>query len=125
MKVLIVGVKGVGIECAKNTTLAGVHTMGLYDPGLTELRDLGSNFFLTPDDVGKPRAQVCSIPLTCAACSQTHVHRGSAQVCVPKVTELNNSVRVKEVTELTEAVVAEYLFQPTHLCILHRNSLQL
>ena len=31
-----------------------------------------------------------------------------AQVCVPKVTELNTSVRVKEVTELTEAVVAEY-----------------
>jgi|EP01046_Picozoa_sp_COSAG06_P005956 ubiquitin-activating enzyme E1 len=86
MKVLIVGVKGVGIEVAKNTTLAGVHTMGLYDPGLTELRDLGSNFFLTPDDIGKPRAQVC----------------------VPKVTELNKTVRVKEVTELSEAVVAEY-----------------
>ena len=31
-----------------------------------------------------------------------------AHVCVPKVTELNTSVRVKEVTELTEAVVAEY-----------------
>ena len=86
MKVLIIGLKGVGIECAKNTTLAGVHTMGLYDPAETELRDLGSNFFLTADDFGTPRARAC----------------------VPKVTELNGSVRVKEVPELTEAVVAEY-----------------
>ena len=86
MKVLIIGVKGVGIECAKNTTLAGVHTMGLYDPAETELKDLGSNFFLTADDIGTPRARAC----------------------VPKVSELNGSVRVKEVPELTEAVVAEY-----------------
>ena len=86
MKVLIIGMKGVGIECAKNTTLAGVHTMGLHDPNPTELNDLGSNFFLTEDDIGKSRAGCC----------------------VPKVSELNEKVRVKEVTELTEAVVAEY-----------------
>jgi len=47
----------VGIECAKNTCLAGVHTMTLFDPTPTELRDLGSNFFLTEADVGNPRAQ--------------------------------------------------------------------
>jgi ubiquitin-activating enzyme E1 len=42
MRVLIVGIRGAGIEVAKNTTLAGVHTMGIYDPEPTEVRDLPS-----------------------------------------------------------------------------------
>ena len=86
MKVLIIGMKGVGIECAKNTTLAGVHTMGLHDPNPTELNDLGSNFFLTEDDIGKSRAGCC----------------------VPKVSELNEKVRVKEVTELSGPMKDSY-----------------
>ena len=50
-QVLIVGCKGVGIEVAKNTVLAGVHTLTLFDPQPTVARDLGSNFYLTPEDV--------------------------------------------------------------------------
>jgi hypothetical protein len=30
MKVLLVGVRGVGVETAKNATLAGIHTLTLY-----------------------------------------------------------------------------------------------
>jgi hypothetical protein len=30
MKVLLVGVRGVGVETAKNATLAGLHTLTLY-----------------------------------------------------------------------------------------------
>ena len=41
MKVLLVGMKGVGVEVAKNTVLAGVNTLTLYDPEPTTLRDLG------------------------------------------------------------------------------------
>ena len=32
MKVLIVGMRGVGVEVAKNTALAGVNTLTLFDP---------------------------------------------------------------------------------------------
>jgi|EP00670_Eutreptiella_braarudii_P005199 ubiquitin-activating enzyme E1 len=86
MKVLICGLKGVGVEVAKNTTLAGVHTMSLYDPNPIAIRDLGSNFFFTEADVGKSRAAVCA----------------------PKVAELNPAVKVHPVPELTEDVVAQH-----------------
>jgi len=88
MKVLIVGCKGIGIEVAKNTVLAGVHTLTIFDPTPTSVRDLGTNFFLTEADVGKPRATACA----------------------PRVAELNSNVLVQaaEGGELTEALVAQH-----------------
>lgn len=55
-KVLLVGLKGLGVEIAKNVVLAGVGAVGLCDDGKTELSDLGSQFFLHPEDVGTARA---------------------------------------------------------------------
>lgn len=41
---------------AKNIALAGVKSLTLFDPAPTALADLSSQFFLHPEDVGKPRA---------------------------------------------------------------------
>lgn len=56
--VLIVGLKGLGVEIAKNIALAGVKSLTLFDPAPAKLSDLSSQFFLHPEDVGKPRASV-------------------------------------------------------------------
>lgn len=56
--VLIVGLKGLGVEIAKNIALAGVKSLTLYDPAPVQIADLSSQFFLTPGDVGKPRDEV-------------------------------------------------------------------
>jgi len=87
LRVLLVGLRGVGIEVAKNVILAGVHTIALHDQELVQVRDLGSNFFLSEADVGKPRAAVC----------------------VAKLAELNRNVRVENYTsELTEKYVETF-----------------
>lgn len=56
--ILIVGLRGLGVEIAKNIALAGVKSLTLYDPAPVEIADLSAQFFLTPEDVGKPRDQV-------------------------------------------------------------------
>ncbi|KAI1003152.1 Ubiquitin-activating enzyme E1 1 [Podosphaera aphanis] len=53
--VLIVGLKGLGVEIAKNIALAGVKSLTLFDPKPAAIADLSSQFFLRPEDVGKPR----------------------------------------------------------------------
>lgn len=54
--VLIVGLKGLGIEIAKNVSLAGVKSLDLFDPFNAELSDLSSQFFLNENtDLGIPR----------------------------------------------------------------------
>eukprot|EP00401_Gymnodinium_catenatum_P001441 CAMPEP_0117528874 /NCGR_PEP_ID=MMETSP0784-20121206/37542_1 /TAXON_ID=39447 /ORGANISM="" /LENGTH=1032 /DNA_ID=CAMNT_0005325179 /DNA_START=28 /DNA_END=3126 /DNA_ORIENTATION=- len=58
MKVLISGLRGLGVEAAKNLILAGPAAVILHDDGLVEMRDLGANFYLSEADVGKKtRAQ--------------------------------------------------------------------
>ncbi|ORY64884.1 putative ubiquitin-protein ligase [Pseudomassariella vexata] len=56
--VLIVGLKGLGVEIAKNIALAGVKSLTLYDPTPTAAADLSSQFFLHLEDIGKPRDAV-------------------------------------------------------------------
>lgn len=53
MNVLIVGMRGVGVETAKNLILAGPRSVTLYDPTKVTLGDLSSNFYCREDHVGK------------------------------------------------------------------------
>ncbi|SCU82375.1 LAME_0C00804g1_1 [Lachancea meyersii CBS 8951] len=53
--VLIIGLKGLGVEIAKNIALAGVKSLALHDPEPVQLQDLSTQFFLSEKDVGKPR----------------------------------------------------------------------
>ena len=60
MKVLLLGLRGLGVEIAKNIILAGPKEVAIYDPQKTTVNDLGSNFFLTESDVGaKRRDEAC------------------------------------------------------------------
>jgi len=55
--VLIVGLTGLGVELAKNTILTGVKSVTIHDDEPAAIADLSSQFYLTPDDVGKPRGK--------------------------------------------------------------------
>lgn len=56
--VLIVGLKGLGVEIAKNIALAGVKSLTLYDRTPAAISDLSSQFFIHAEDVGKERGLV-------------------------------------------------------------------
>ncbi|CAI8000770.1 Ubiquitin-like modifier-activating enzyme 1 [Geodia barretti] len=71
--VLISGMKGLGVEIAKNVILAGVKSVTLHDPDTVKIQHLSSQYFLSEGDVGK----------NVAAVSQ------------PKLAELNSYVKVK------------------------------
>jgi ubiquitin-activating enzyme E1 len=53
MKVLIVGLRGLGVETAKNLILAGPRSVTLYDPTIVQWGDLSSNFYTREEHVGK------------------------------------------------------------------------
>ena len=52
MKCLIIGMRGLGVETAKNLILAGPQRVDMYDPTQVSISDLGSNFYLTQAHVG-------------------------------------------------------------------------
>eukprot|EP01114_Cavostelium_apophysatum_P007108 TRINITY_DN1882_c0_g1_i1.p1 TRINITY_DN1882_c0_g1~~TRINITY_DN1882_c0_g1_i1.p1 ORF type:complete len:1017 (+),score=344.72 TRINITY_DN1882_c0_g1_i1:189-3239(+) len=56
--VLISGLGGLGVEIAKNVALAGIKALTLHDTKLTQWTDLATNFYLSPADIGKNRAEI-------------------------------------------------------------------
>uniref|UniRef100_A0A671UQM8 E1 ubiquitin-activating enzyme n=1 Tax=Sparus aurata TaxID=8175 RepID=A0A671UQM8_SPAAU len=82
--VLISGMRGLGVEIAKNVILGGVRSVTVHDQGVAEWRDLSSQFYLREEDLGKNRAEV----------SQT------------RLAELNNYVPV---TAYTGALTEDYI----------------
>ncbi|KAM7006559.1 ubiquitin-like modifier-activating enzyme 1 [Tautogolabrus adspersus] len=58
--VLIAGMRGLGVEIAKNVILSGVKSVTVQDEGHTAWSDLSSQFFLKESDLGQNRA-TCSL----------------------------------------------------------------
>ena len=61
--VLVSGLRGLGVEIAKNLVLAGVRAVSLQDEGLVETADLSSQFYFKDTDVGQNRAKCCAVKL--------------------------------------------------------------
>ena len=55
LKFLILGLRGNGIEVAKNIILSGVKKVSIYDTNLVSINDLGSNFYLEEKDINQRR----------------------------------------------------------------------
>ncbi|CAI7723596.1 ubiquitin-activating enzyme E1, putative [Plasmodium vivax] len=53
LNVLIVNVKSVGLECAKNLILSGPKSVCIYDNEVCQMPDVGVNFFINEEDVAK------------------------------------------------------------------------
>jgi molybdopterin/thiamine biosynthesis adenylyltransferase len=59
--VLLIGLGALGIEVAKNITLAGVKRLTLFDNRVVTPADLSGQFFVDENDVknGTTRAEAC------------------------------------------------------------------
>ena len=54
-KVLVIGFKGLAAEVVKNIVLAGVGSVTILENEKVKVVDIGANFFLSKEDVGKNR----------------------------------------------------------------------
>ncbi len=58
--ILLVNIKALGNEIAKNLVLAGIGSLTLVDNNIVTEDDLGAQFFISPTDIGKPRAEAAA-----------------------------------------------------------------
>ena len=97
---------------AKNIALAGVKSLALFDPEPAVISDLSSQFFLHPDDVGKPRAAV-TVPRVAELNAYTPVSEHAGK----NLTEDLSQLRRYQVVVLTgislkdQLTISEYCHQ--------------
>ena len=73
IKVIIVGLRGLGIEVAKNIILTGVNKVSIFDDNISAISDLSSNFYISEEDVNKNRRD---------------------KACLEKLRELNREINI-------------------------------
>ena len=59
LKILIFGLRGLGIEIAKDIIVSGPNQVTVFDSNKVKVEDLGSNFYLSKKDIGKRRDEAC------------------------------------------------------------------
>eukprot|EP01084_Bolivina_argentea_P205252 350677_1 len=65
LSVLIIGLKGVGVETAKNLIQIGPANVTVYDDDIVQIADLGTNFYLKPSHVSNcSRSEACTETLS-------------------------------------------------------------
>ncbi|XP_060555523.1 ubiquitin-like modifier-activating enzyme 6 [Ruditapes philippinarum] len=90
--VLLYGMGGLGIEIGKNIVLAGVKCLTVQDPNISTTLDLGTQFFLRPEDVQNKKNR--------------------AEASVHRLRELNPYVSIDTLTSaLNESTDLQYLKQ--------------
>ena len=92
LKVFIYGLRGLGIEVAKNIILYGCEEVSIYDPNLVKINDLGSNFYLTEEDIGKKRRD---------------------EACIDKLSKLNSHIKTSILDIEQKKDINEYI---QHFC---------
>ena len=61
LKIIIYGIRGLGVEIAKNLILSGPKQVYIYDKNLVKLNDLGNNFFINEKDVNQKSRDEASL----------------------------------------------------------------
>eukprot|EP00106_Octopus_bimaculoides_P013461 XP_014780903.1 PREDICTED: ubiquitin-like modifier-activating enzyme 1 [Octopus bimaculoides] len=103
--ILISGIKGLGVEIAKNVVLGGVKSVTIHDTENAEWADLASQFFLREEDVGKNRAEVSAprlaelnnyVPVNCYMGDLNEEFLKKFQVIVLTTSSLDEQQRIND-----------------------------
>ena len=118
MNIFIYGMRGVGIETAKNIVLSGPKSLTIFDPSKTKINDLSSNYFLKEDDAikGKRRDMSCFQALSkLNPYVKLNIMEGD-----DIIKDINNKLKDKDlkydVLIITEFLAKEKLIEINELC---------
>uniref|UniRef100_A0A646QDP3 E1 ubiquitin-activating enzyme n=1 Tax=Hemiscolopendra marginata TaxID=943146 RepID=A0A646QDP3_9MYRI len=105
--ILICGMKGLGVEIAKNVILGGVKSVTIQDTKVCNISDLSSQFYLRESNIGQNRATACCqclAELNTYVPVLTHTEELSTdfirkfQVVVLTDSSLEEQLRISEIT---------------------------
>ena len=104
LKILILGLKGLGIEVAKNIILTGPEKVIIYDPSIVQLKDLGLNYYLKENNVNKNRIDFSCIDSLSKLNPNTNVE-------VLKIRQENNFYEILKKIKLDVIIETELISQ--------------
>ena len=109
LKILIVGLRGLGIEIAKNLILSGPKEVSIYDRNICKINDLGSNFYIEENDINiKTREEACFEKL--------QLLNKYVKVTIYKSDVIKEYIKEYNLIIITEIMSIDDLFEINNIC---------
>ena len=110
LKIIVIGLRGLGIEISKNIILSGIKKITLFDDNLCSINDLSSNFFITEEDVNiNRRDKACLNKLS-------ELNPYVEISLIEKKTEIKNQILENDILIITELIDREILYEYNNIC---------
>ena len=96
LKILIIGLRGFGVEIAKNIILSNPKQVSIYDDKICQINDLGCNYFISERDITEKRRR--------------------DEACIQKLSDLNQSTKIdieknylSKINEFDVIIITEFM----------------
>ena len=116
LNIFIYGMRGLGIEIAKNIILAGPKKVTIYDPNICKISDLTSNFYLTKEDIKNEnrRDKACIDKLSSLnPYVQIEIMKGNSLI---EYIEKNSQNKEYDVVLISEFISEEDVIKINNIC---------
>jgi ubiquitin-activating enzyme E1 len=108
LKIIIVGLRGLGIEIAKNLILTGPKEVLIYDKNICKINDLGSNFYINEDDINKKTREESCYKKLCSLNPYVKVTKYEGNI--------KNNINKYNLIIITEIMKLDELFEINNIC---------
>ena len=121
LKVLIIGLRGLGVEIAKNIIVSGPNKVTIFDPNLVQTKDLGSNFYLSEKDIGKRRDESCITKLKKLNkyVDVNYFQETSLKDILNKIVGNFNVVVITEIIEKNKLFLLDDISRKNNICLIY------
>ena len=109
LKILIIGLRGFGIEIDKNIILLGPKLVNIYDKNLCKINDQCSNFYINDKDIGKKSRDEACI-------NELQKLNPYVEVSILREKELFEIINNFNVIIVTEVMDINFLFELNKRC---------
>lgn len=121
LKILIIGLRGLGIEIAKNIIVSGPKSVTIFDPNKIEINDLGSNFYLSDKDIGSRRDESCLYKLKKLNkyVQVNYLKEKNINDIYGKISGNYNVIIVSEMISQKDIIQLDYICRNNNICFIY------
>ena len=110
MKILIIGLRGLGIEISKNIILSGIRKLTIFDDNICLINDLSSNFYISENDININRRDKSCLKKLCELNPYVEVS------IIENKNEIKEKILEHDILIITELINKEILYEYNNIC---------
>ena len=121
LNILILGLRGLGVEIAKDIIVSGPNKVTLFDPKEVTIEDLGSNFYFSQKDIGKRRDKSCLDKLKelNKYVKVNFLNGSSIQNIIGKINENYNVIIITEIISKIDIILLDELSRKNKISLIY------